>query len=174
MTRYFVRIGSLGEVVVASAMMRIDRGRRIVLRSPRGIEIAEVLAPCTQTPAAESNYRILRPTTDSDERLATRLARHKREAMEACQTRLRESGSEAVLLDVDQFLDGATLKLHFLGDVDSAAQSIADDVASRYESIVQSDQLAELLSEGCGPDCGTESKGGCGSCSGCAGCGPRG
>ncbi|MEL6108112.1 MAG: hypothetical protein AAFU85_18960 [Planctomycetota bacterium] len=171
MTRYFVRLGSLGEVIIATAMMRIDRGRRVVLRSPRGIEIAEVLAPCNQTVAADSTYRVLRPTTDSDERLANRLLRHKREAMEACQTRLRESGSDAVLLDVDQFLDGATLKLHFLGDVDSAAHSIADDVAKRYETIVQSDHLAELLNEGCGPDCGSAAKSACGSCVGCVGCG---
>lgn len=170
MTRYFVRVGALGDLVIASAMIGYERGRRVILRSKRGIEIAEVVAPCDQSLAGKTAFRIIRPTTDSDERLATRLEKHKREAVEACRVRLDKSGSQSILLDVDQFLDGATLKLHFLGDVDAMAQSIADEVAEQYEAVVKTDHLADLLRDGCGTDCGSESSG-CGSCAGCSTCG---
>ena len=169
MTHYFVRIGSLGEIVVASALAPLDRGRRVVVRSPRGIEIAEVTAVCQTSP--DCWYRVLRPTSDSDERLARRLERYKREAIEACRKRMSDAGCSATLLEVDQLLDGGTVKLHFLGELDSVAQQIADEVAGEYESIVKTHHLSELLQEGCGPECG--SGGGCGSGSACAGCGTR-
>lgn len=188
MIRYYIRIGSLGDIRVASAMAPLERGDRVVVRSPRGLELAMVVSESRQhqdtadsfadeqsggaATAAPSrlNYRIMRPTNASDELLIQRLERHKREAIEACRNRLTEAGCLNTLLDVDQMLDGGTLVMHFLGDVDALAKKIADQVASEYESIVRTDQLAELLSEGCGPTCGTGD--GCsGSCSGCQGCG---
>ena len=170
MSHYFVRIGALGEIVVASALIPLRPGRRVVVRSSRGTEIAEVTAPCG-SPFEASAYRIVRPTTDSDERLAERLHRYKRDAIEACRKRLSTEGCAATLLDVDQLLDGGTLKLHFLGELDAAAQRIADDIASEYESIVRSDQLAKRMSEGCGPQCGSGAGCSTNACSGCSGCG---
>ena len=115
-------------------------------------------------------YRIIRPTSSSDELLVERLARYKGDAMESCRKRLRQSNSEATLLDVDQLLDGGTLLMHFLGDLDSNAQVIADEIAEEYESVVRTNHLSELLTDGCGPECGTTA--GCGSsCAGCTGCG---
>jgi len=88
--------------------------------------------------------------------------------VEACQVALAESGSDAVLLDVDQLFDGGTLVMHFLGSVDAAAESITREITERYESIVRTRHFAKLLRDGCGPDCG-EKDGGCGSkCGGCA------
>ena len=55
-------------------------------------------------------------------------------------------------------------------------EPVTEDVAQRYESIVRSAKLAELLTQGCGPDCGTHSADGpgcgaaCGSCAVAATC----
>jgi cell fate regulator YaaT (PSP1 superfamily) len=173
---YYIRIGALGEIRLASGLIPVDRGRRVVLRSPRGIEVAEVISRRRSSPADADadapHYRIMRPTSPSDELLVSRLDRYKRQAMESCRKRLRESGSEATLLDVDQLLDGGTLMMHFLGDIDDGARSIADQIAEEYESVVRTHHLSELLTEGCGPQCGTAAGSGCGSsCAGCAGCG---
>ncbi|QDV42914.1 hypothetical protein Enr13x_27650 [Stieleria neptunia] len=148
-----------------------------MVRSPRGIEVAEVISQrrsdnesCVVDPPG---YRIVRPTTDSDELLVARLERYKTQAIEACRVRLGRSDSGAMLLDVDQLLDGGTLRMHFLGDVDADAQRIADEIAEEYESVVRTNHLSELLTDGCGPECGTTA--GCGSsgggCAGCSGCG---
>ncbi|QEG00056.1 hypothetical protein Mal15_41240 [Stieleria maiorica] len=174
---YFVRIGVLGEIRLASALAPVPRGRRVVVRSPRGIEVAEVISQRRRADGADAGeppgYRIVRPTTDSDELLVARLERYKGQAMETCRERLSRSGCDALLLDVDQLLDGGTLRMHFLGEVTADAQRIADEIAGEYESIVRTNHLAELLTEGCGPECGTT--GGCGSsggaCAGCSGCG---
>ena len=72
MRQYFVRIGVLGEIRLASALIPIERFRRVVIRSPRGIEVGEVISPHRPQPsgeresATETAYRILRPTTESD------------------------------------------------------------------------------------------------------------
>ena len=174
MTYYFVRVGALAEIHLSSALMPLQRGRRVVVRSPRGIEVGEVVSEHRRSDGVASatrvDFRIVRPTTDSDELLVTRLQRYKGEAIESCRERLRRTGSDAMLLDVDQLLDGGTLLMHFLGDIDSCAKGIADEVAGEYESIVRTHHLSELLTEGCGPECGTSA--GCGStCQGCSGCG---
>ncbi|MCO8120389.1 hypothetical protein NHH03_01475 [Stieleria sp. TO1_6] len=176
MTHYFLRIGSLGEIRLGTALIPLDRGRRVVVRSPRGVEVAEVVSPCHRVAATTAtdpgHYRIIRPTTDSDEMLVQRLERYKHQAIESCRNRLSQSHSEVTLLDVDQLLDGGTLIMHLLGEVDTGAQKIADEIAGEYESIVRTNHLSELLSDGCGPECGTSSGGGCGSsCAGCSGCG---
>ena len=107
--------------------------------------------------------RILRVTTDEDELLIRRLERHKREAVEACREALAQSGSSSLLLDVDQFLDGGTLLMHFLGPVDEIAETVTKQVVEKYESIVRSRHFAKLLRDGCGPDCGSETSSGCGA-----------
>ena len=104
--------------------------------------------------------------------LIGRLQRHKRKAIERCRRELSQSGSESVLLDVDQLFDGGTLVMHFLGPVDDVAESITKRIVSEYESIIGARQLAKLLDVGCGPGCGEQDGSGCGS-GGCAGCGAR-
>jgi hypothetical protein len=183
MSYSYVRIGALSEVHLADCPLVLPRGRRVIVRSARGTELAEIIR-CLPNPAEncvssaekltdrsahrQPTVSVLRPTTDEDELLLRRLDRHKREAVEACQTALAESDSQSVLLDVDQLFDGGTLVMHFIGSVDNTAESITRDITERYESIVRTRHFSKLLSDGCGPNCG-EKEGGCGSgCSGCA------
>jgi hypothetical protein len=164
MHAFYVRIGSLAEIHLARSPVRINRGRRVLVRTQRGLELAEVAGPhhasraASRPDAQHATTCIIRPTTNEDELLIRRLERHKREAVEACRTALAESGSHSVLLDVDQLLDGGT----------PIAESITTRIADQYESIVRTRHFAKLLSDGCGPGCGTEHGGRCGS--GCEGC----
>ncbi|WP_146601552.1 hypothetical protein [Novipirellula aureliae] len=166
---YFVRIGSLGDLFVAQADAAFCRNDRVIARTYRGIELAQIVSPCRSREAA-TTVQILRKTTHQDELLLRRLERHKRDAVEACQAALAEAGSSAVLLEVDQVFDGETLVMHFLGNVDPVAERITRDVTERYESIVRTKHFAKLLRDGCGPDCGTENGSGCGTGGGCEGC----
>ena len=175
MQYYFIKVGVLGEVRLASAMMAFTRGRRVVVRTERGIEVGEISAPCsdeTRHRLGSTGCRIVRPTTASDELLVKRLGRYRRYAIESCRIRLKDAGSGCTLLDIDQLFDGGTIIMHFLGEVDPIADAIAKDVTDQYESIVKTKHLANLLRDGCGPDCGTSA--GCGSETGCgtscAGC----
>ena len=182
MSYSYVRIGALSEVHLAHCPLILPRGRRVIVRTGRGTELAEIIR-CLSDPATknsssspetarqpalrEPTASVLRPTTNEDELLLRRLERHKREAVEACQTALAKSESQSVLLDIDQLFDGGTLVMHFLGSVDSLAESITREITERYESIVRTRHFSKLLTDGCGPNCG-EQDGECGS--GCGGC----
>lgn len=154
------------------------RGQRVVCRTPRGLELGTITAPGpgekSDDPEAEGVDRcegkILRRTTAEDELLDARLLRYKRRAIERCRREMSDSGIEATLIDVDHLFDGRTLVFYFLGEITDELQSLTDSLSSLYEQSVRSKHFAKLLAEGCGPGCGTEAKGGCGTGGGCAVC----
>ncbi|QDT11884.1 hypothetical protein [Planctomycetes bacterium K23_9] len=181
MTDYFLRLGSLGEIYPAQSVNRYERGQRVIVRTSRGVELAEIVRERQVLLNGQNglaSLKIVRATTSEDELLIKRLERHKRNAVESCRTALTEAGSTATILEIDQIFDGGTLVMHFLGPVDQLAESITKSIADQYESIVDTQAFAKLLSDGCGPECGTAEGGGCGSskggsakkgsCSGCA------
>lgn len=166
---YFVRLGAMAEIHTLETPLSLQRGWRVLVRSRRGVELAEVAATrVSRVPMGESSLRFLRVTTPEDELLLERLERHKCRAVEACREALTRLGSTTVLLDVDQIFDGGTLLMHFLGEVDPIAQTATREIVERYEAVIRSRDFAKLLTDGCGPDCGSGQLSGCGS--GCAGC----
>lgn len=174
MQSYFLRIGSLGEVHLARGSKGIGRNCRVVARTPSGLQLGLVLGTSRQSGGADlDSVRILRITTDADELLIRRLSRHKRQAVQECRDALNQAGSKSILLDIDQMLDGGTLKMHFLGEVDPIAEKITTRVADAYEAVVRTRHFAKLLRDGCGPDCGTGegcASGACSSCSAAVAC----
>lgn len=175
------------------------RGERVICRTPRGLEIGTVTAPGgarSTTPesldtgpqvvpsAGEESSdnpdssrllrhldgKILRRTTTEDELLDARLLRYKARAVESCRRDMRQRGLDATLIDVDHLFDGRTLIFYFLGPISDELQGLTDSLSARYEQRVRSKHFAKLLAEGCGPGCGTDAKGGCGTSGGCAVC----
>lgn len=116
---------------------------------------------------AASPVEILRRLTPEDRWLIDQLRRHRDRAVRHCQRALADAGFNGCLLDVDQQFDGGRLILHFLGPAD-VGREITDPIIRQYESIVRSTRLAERLTRGCGPNCGTSDSDCKGSCAGCA------
>ncbi|MEM9364981.1 MAG: hypothetical protein AAGD07_03220 [Planctomycetota bacterium] len=178
-----VRIGFACDVFWAGASSKLPRGTRVLVQTPRGIELGELLTAMdlgqpNEPPLEHDRARveIVRAVTFQDEVLLERLARHKVDAVRKCQSLLRRAGSSAQLLDVDQLIDGGTLILHFLGDVTKEQQAWVDEVVEEYERSVESIRLSALIKQGCGPTCGQgdDSSGACGgACETCVGCSVR-
>lgn len=179
--RYWVRIGVLGSVgrFLAADGYRYARGMRVVCRTPRGLEVGEVLAP--SDPIAADNHAVdgdapptdgtlLRRVTVEDDLLLARLEKNRHEALVACSDRLAELAIPAVLVDVEHLFDGQTLLFYFLGETTPQIDAVTAELAEVYEAQVQFRQFTETLTAGCGPHCGTEEAEGCGSgaCSVCA------
>lgn len=176
---HLVRWGTLAEVAGFRALdeRAYPRGTRVVVRTPRGLEIGEVLSPPGGHQAGESTVgELLRAMTPQDELLAERLERHRHAAYEACSAELAARGLGLVLVDVEQLFDGRSLVFYFLGDLSDPAQAaevsaLTDELAETYEAQAAIRPFAELLTAGCGPGCGTEAAAGqgCTSCAtGCA------
>jgi hypothetical protein len=155
---------------------RYPRGSRVIVRTSRGLEVGEVLTSpgsAAEGPPSSSSIprggSILRGMTVQDDLLESRLTKNRGAALAACQHRLGQLRVEATLLDVEHLFDGRNLYFYFLGELPPAVDAVTADLAQAYDATSQFRRFAETLTSGCGPDCGTESAGGCGSCgTGCA------
>ncbi|HET6884551.1 MAG TPA: PSP1 domain-containing protein [Pirellulales bacterium] len=166
---HLVRVGALSQVGRFSSLdaTRFPRGSRVIVRTARGLEVGEVLAPPAIDSNAQADGSILRGMTVEDQLLDARLGRRRQEAFDACRRRLEELDLDAALVDVEHLFDGRTLIFYFLGHQPPELQAVTADLAAIYDAAAQIGSFAELLAHGCGPGCGTEqaSGEGCGSCS---------
>src|SRR5687768_594069 len=97
---HLVRYGLLGHVgsFFAVDAVRYPRRSRVVVRSPRGLEVGEVLAEPEDSGVREAaDGQILRRMTVQDDLLEARLHRRRHEAFEACQRLLAEAGAPGAL-----------------------------------------------------------------------------
>jgi len=170
---HVVRYGLLGNLgrFSATGAVRYPRASRVVVRSPRGLELGEIVAePDAADDAAALDGQILRRMTVEDDLLQARLDKHRHEAFTACEQLLAEQGIVAALVDVEHLFDGQGLFFYFLGDVPSEAAAVTAQLAETYEAAVEFRRFADTLAEGCGPGCGTEEAKGQGGCASCTSC----
>jgi cell fate regulator YaaT (PSP1 superfamily) len=170
---HYVRIGLLGSVGRFAAVdaQRYARGTRVVCRTPRGLEVGEVLAAAGDLADEPSEGSVLRRVTVEDDLLLARLEKNREAAYRACEERLCQRGIPAVLVDVEHLFDGQSLLFYFLGDTTPELDELTAELAEVYEAKVQFRQFTDTLTAGCGPGCGTdEAENGCqsGACSTCA------
>lgn len=175
----FGKSGALG-VFNAPAPLVLRRGDRVVVRTPRGVELGAVLCAATVRQArllgATGMGELLRPLAAADaarlpalDRLAQELYAAAREQASACLVEV---------LDVEVLLDGAVAIVQYLGD-DTNLDTFAQALESRFAIAVRLENLAQPACAaeehgGCDkPDCG-RGAGGCSTCSaggGCSSCG---
>lgn len=178
---HLVRLGAWAEVGRFQAVdaTRYPRGSRVVLRTARGLELGDVLAPPEEDDSepgqpiepARGDGTILRGVTVADDLLAARLEKNRAAALVACETAIRERNLPVTLVDAETLFDGSTLVFYFLGDTSPEVDQLTTELAEIYEGQVQFRRFAETVEAGCGPGCGTaEATGGCGNCAdqGCA------
>jgi hypothetical protein len=171
--QHFVRVGALGAVgrFVAEGAERYPRGARVVCRTPRGLEVGEVLSAIEAASNPATDGTLLRRITPQDDLLLARLEKNRDEAYQACAARVAERGLATVLVDVEHLFDGQSLYFYFLGESTPELDAITGELAGVYEAKAQLQKFAETLTAGCGPGCGTEEASGCGSSTGgCTSC----
>lgn len=188
---HWVRVGSFGEVGRFRSVdaVRYPRGSRVVVRTRRGLEVGQVLSaaaaggdagpatsmstdnsPTDNSPAGSPDGLLVRRTTAEDELLVERLERDKQRALADCQRLLDERGVGTTVLDAEVLLDGGAVCFRFLGPLPPHDVSLEEELAAIYDARVQWRRFADLLAEGCGPDCGAkeacepDGRGGCASC----------
>jgi hypothetical protein len=112
---------------------------------------------------------LLRRQTVTDQLLIARLEKNRQAAYQACVALLVEHQLSATLMDVEHLFDGRSLYFYFLGEVSAEVDALTHQLAETYDAAVQFRAFSDAVRQGCGPDCGTEEGGGCGtSCESCA------
>jgi cell fate regulator YaaT (PSP1 superfamily) len=171
-THHLVQVGTLGHVGrFASATGEVvERGKRVICRTRRGLELGVVLqGPKSDDAPGSADGVLLRRVTVEDDLLLARLERDRERAFAGCTRLLNQRRLPVTLVDVEHLFDGRSLFFYFLGEVTPEVEALTHELAATYETTVQFRQFADALERGCGPGCGTEASAGCGSgCSSCA------
>jgi cell fate regulator YaaT (PSP1 superfamily) len=178
----FGRSGEFGRFRAAVAL-RPRRGERMVVRGPRGVEIAEVLRPAAPGHAQflpnTSVGQLLRRLSAEDERNEREMRQRAQRLLERAQELAEELRLPLVLLDVEVLLDGEHALLHHLRQDEADVRPFVSTLSREFSlhlALIDLSAPREAVPEqdGCGrPDCGRGEDGGCGSCGsgGCDSCG---
>ena len=80
--QHFVRVGVLGSVgrFAAADRQRYARGMRVICRTPRGLEVGEVLSSVDAAAGVDCDGSLLRRVTTQDDLLIARLDKNRDEA----------------------------------------------------------------------------------------------
>ena len=178
---YLVRYGLARHVGrFAAGAADYSRGREVVVRSRRGTELGEVIAPASppEFPTTDAPARVLRDAGD-DDRDRGRRAQAERSARFASCRRVLEDGLWPIeVVNAEALLDDARTVIHYLGphrlDVHGIRAVLRDlcrlDVV--FEPVGPDAELSAAVPD----DSPTHpaDEGGCGSCGAGGGCGTEG
>jgi cell fate regulator YaaT (PSP1 superfamily) len=170
----------------AAAPLSLRRGERVVVRGPRGVEIATVLR---EAEPGHAHYlpntsvgQLLRRFTSDDEQTETRLRVKGQQLFERGRLLAVALQLPLELIDVEILLDGEHALLHHLRWADADVRSFVSTLSREFAlhiALVDLTGPREAAGHedseehaGCGkPNCGQEGgEGGCSSC-GSGGCG---
>jgi hypothetical protein len=172
----FGKSGALG-VFNAPAPLVLRRGERVVVRTPRGIEVGTVLCAATVRQArllgATGMGELLRPLGTGDAARLPDLAQLGQAVYAAAQD--QATGLGIAIFDVEVLLDGHQAIVQYVG-ADASLDAFAQALESRFALAVRLENLAQPTTGhehgGCDkPDCGRGGCSTCGSGGGCASCG---
>jgi hypothetical protein len=171
-----VQYGRPGYVGRFRAAAALERGARVVVRGPRGLELGTVLCPASERfTGVDDEGELLRPATAADDAAADRAATLARDLLDAADA--LAAGLPVAFPDAEVALDGASAVLHALPwagcDLDPVLVALSD----RFGLVVRLLDLSRTpanpdppdpATATCGkPDCGS---GGCSSCGTGGGC----
>ncbi len=170
MSAVLVQYGRGGFVGRFAAREPFDRGARVVVSGPRGVEVGTVLCAAD---GATADGDALRPATDAD---ATSPERE-RELLRAATAEAEARGLPLALVDAELTLGGALI-LHGLAWAACDADPLFADLSERFGLTVRLHDVGAPVpkdapepASGCGkPGCGSTSGGGCSSCGTGGGC----
>jgi hypothetical protein len=175
---YLLRHGATGRIVPARSDAGLAhepaRGDRVVAETPRGPELAEVLAPLARGLVPdEVPTRILRAATAADLEDAHAQAARAVALLPRCEAIAAEFAPGLAVVDVELLLDGETVVAYGLGDLPDDLPGARAAIRMRHGL----DLILEPLGAGAGSgqeDEAAPASGGCGSCGTGGGCGPGG
>lgn len=166
-TVHLVQYGRPGFLGRFRGSHALSRGDRVLIRSPRGLELAEVLLP-GDSRQADDDGDVLRAASPEDDLELEDLNRRGQDLLASAMVRAEATALPLAFVDVEVTLDGVAV-LHALPWAECDATGLLDSLAEASGLVVRLLDLSHgprpaANSTGCGkPGCGSEG-GGCSSC----------
>src|SRR5262245_39480485 len=168
--RYVLRYGTTRTVGLFSpkGQDRYARGMKVIARTPRGLEAAEVLAEATDQQAklmdGASGGLIMREMSADDNTELTHIQEREGTAFETCQKHVAQLGLPMQLVDLEHVFGGERLVIYYLSEDRVDFRDLVKALASEFQTRIEMRQIgvrdeAKLLADygDCGQPvcCGT-------------------
>ena len=181
---YLVRYGAMGTVKPGYAQdFPLQRGQFVVLRTPRGLELGEVLGQVRTHQISAEPVAIARVADSNDMECVTDAARTRSRLLELVESIFSQGQWPIEVVDVEQLLDPERVVVYYLGpyplETDGLCALVKEQFGPEliFELAGTPSNSAETScsSGGCGSDTkdkqtGETSGKGCGTGAGCGSC----
>lgn len=146
MSRYVIRFGNMRQLGVMSARgSDYRRGQTVVIRSPRGTELGQVLCEATDDALSAldrpANGNILREEADEDTAEMARLNGRKEALLEVCWRLIRESGLPMKLVDIEQLLGGERMIVYYVSEDRVDFRELVKAMTSELQTRIELHQI---------------------------------
>ena len=158
MSKYVVRHGAMRILGVFSSSRgeTFAHGTRVIARTFRGLEAGEVL--CEATPHVvrsmddHKHGQILRTMSSEDELELKKITEHQDEENRVCQQRIKETGLEMRMVDLEHLFGGERIVVYYLAEGRIDFRDLVKSLASEFQTRVEMRQIgvrdeAKLLAD---------------------------
>ncbi len=158
MPKYVVRYGVMRHLGVFSVKGNesFQRGASVIARTERGLELGQVLAEASDDTAAQIDSpqrgAILREQSSEDQREIHRLLAAQRQEFEVCLQRVKESGLDMRLVDLEHLYGGERVIVYYLAEQRVDFRDLVKVLAKEFQTRIEMRQIgvrdeAKLLAD---------------------------
>ncbi len=158
MPKYIVRFGAMRELGVMSTRQDATyrRGAEVVVRSPRGMEIGQVLCEATEAALQQmeryASGTVWREATPDDARQMSKILDQRLPRIEVCERLVAELQLPMKLVDVEQLLGGERIIVYYVSEERIDFRELVKRLAAEFQTRVEMHQIgvrdeAKLLAD---------------------------
>ncbi|MDO4628388.1 MAG: regulatory iron-sulfur-containing complex subunit RicT [Planctomycetia bacterium] len=168
MPDYLVRFGTMrfhGIFTWNNAKQLLKRDNYVIIRSDRGLEIAQILCEVTeedfaQFPSDISRGMIVRKMTNDDANEFNRIHYHETEEFQTCLRCISRLGLQMHLVDIEHIFGGERIVIYYLAEGRVDFRELVRLLATEFQTRIEMRQIgvrdeAKLLADygDCGKEC---------------------
>lgn len=155
-SRYVVRCGAMRLLCLLDSQQPYEYGTRVVCRTPRGLEVGEVLCAATESTLAHLHDpqlgAILREVTPHDENELAHLEQLNAHEFTTCQQNIDALDLQMQLVDVEHLFGGERIVVYYLAEKRVDFRQLVRQLASQFQTRVEMRQIgvrdeAKLLAD---------------------------
>jgi len=165
MPKYIIRYGVMRTLAVLSSRNNetYRRSDRVIARTDRGLEVADVLCEADEAAVAAAGKgtrgHILRAMTAEDANELAHMKAHEGDEFQTCQRYVAESGLAMQLVDVEHIFGGERIVVYYLADGRVDFRELVKKLAAEFQTRIEMRQIgvrdeAKLLADY--GDCGKQ------------------
>jgi cell fate regulator YaaT (PSP1 superfamily) len=158
MARYVVRFGTMRMLGVFATRGgdRFVRGRKVIARTNRGLEVGEVLCEATDEVVAQlqepPHGQILREMTPEDANEWHHLEQSQRDEFERCRAHVEKHNLPMQLVDIEHVFGGERIVIYYLSELRVDFRDLVKDLANDFQTRIEMRQIgvrdeAKLLAD---------------------------